>query len=171
MRGNFQTIFVKEDKRALSLFLWEQIKSPGLPAGIVEANGRKGQYLSWEQQTYRPPFLSVTPTHWKKSTVCLFLFRCHPGETSRTSLAQSLQCSCSGIVQSTAISESYCTLQTVSAVSALTLIITKQMGFWKFTSKFEIFDGCYNERICDYTGIHNTLKSFNFWMWEAFLIP
>lgn len=60
-------------------------------------------------------------------------------------------------MQSSAIFESYCSLQTVSAVAAFTLRITEQMGFWKFTSKVRMFDGCYNERICGYTGIHMTL--------------
>lgn len=104
-------------------------------------------------QTYRSPFLGETPTD--------FLSLYQPGETSSTSQAQSLKCSCSGIVQSTAISESYCSLQTVSGVAAFTLKVTEQMGFSKFTSKVEMFDGCYNEKICDYTGIHRTLELQN----------
>ena len=78
-------------------------------------------------------------------------------KTSSTSLAQSLKCSRSRIVQSPATSESYCSLQPVSAAAAFTLRITEQMGFRKFISKVEIFDGCYNERICGYTGIRMTL--------------
>lgn len=60
-------------------------------------------------------------------------------------------------MQSTAISESCCSLETVSGVAAFTLKITEQMGFSKLTSKVEMFDGCYNENICDYTGIPITL--------------
>lgn len=59
--------------------------------------------------------------------LCLFLSLYKPKETSSTSSAQSLKCSCTGIVQSSAISVSYCSLQTVSAVTAFTLRITEQM--------------------------------------------
>lgn len=56
-----------------------------------------------------------------------------------------------------AIRWNFCSTLRFTAAAAFPLKLSEQTGLWKFTSKVRMFDGRYNERVCDHAGIPGPL--------------